>query len=322
VVDWAGHDGMRTAARYRGMVAQVHGISPSYERLCAGIADDGELIGRLETLPRPKRQPNLLFGAVRYHDGPVESYGAFRDYVLSCWDLVAETMLTRRTQTNEPRRCATLLPALAALPQPLALLEVGASAGLCLHPDRYAYRYDGGGEIGSSPVVFDCATRSAVPVPTALPTVTWRAGLDLHPLDVHSADDVRWLRALIWPEQSDRFALLDQAVEVARREYVEVRQGDLTRDLVELAAAAPQSATLVVYHSAVLAYLDDADRLLFREQLADVRESRRLVWLSNEGPGVVVDVPVTGEAVPFVLARDGVPVALTGPHGEWVQWLT
>ncbi len=40
--------------------------------------------------------------------------------------------MSKRTQTNEPGRCAVLLPLLAALPQPLALLEVGASAGLCL----------------------------------------------------------------------------------------------------------------------------------------------------------------------------------------------
>ena len=52
-------------------------------------------------------------------------------------------MLERRTQTNEPARCALMLPLLAALPQPLALLEVGASAGLCLLPDRYGYDYDG-----------------------------------------------------------------------------------------------------------------------------------------------------------------------------------
>jgi len=45
-------------------------------------------------------------------------------------DKLAATMLARRTQINEPARYATLLPVLALLPQPLALLEVGSSAGL------------------------------------------------------------------------------------------------------------------------------------------------------------------------------------------------
>jgi hypothetical protein len=48
-------------------------------------------------------------------------------------------MLAQSTQTNEPGRCAALLPMLARLPEPLALLEVGASAGLCLLPDFYTY---------------------------------------------------------------------------------------------------------------------------------------------------------------------------------------
>jgi hypothetical protein len=303
------------------MVAQVHGISPSYERLCVGVADDAEVLARLDTLPRPKRQPNLLFGAVRFLAGPVDQYAAFRAFVLDSWAELSETMLARRTQTNEPRRCATLLPALAALPQPLALLEIGASAGLCLYPDRYAYRYNGGAVLGSSRVLFDCATRGAVPVPSALPSVAWRAGLDLNPLDLRSDEDVRWLRALIWPEQTDRFQLFDRAVGLARQDPVIVRQGDLTRDLAALASGAPRSATLVIYHSAVLAYLDDSGRGRFQDQLASVRAERPVVWLSNEGPGVVVDVPTPYDAVPFVLARDGVPLARTGPHGEWVDWL-
>ena len=48
-------------------------------------------------------------------------------------------MKTRRTQTNEVGRCAAILP---ALPRGrLALLEVGASAGLCLLMDEFFYDY-------------------------------------------------------------------------------------------------------------------------------------------------------------------------------------
>src|SRR5438477_4198664 len=90
-------------------------------------------------------------------------------------------------QTNEPARRATLLPVLARLPQPLALIEVGASAGLCLMADRYGYDYRRGLVRPSvdqlDPPVFSCVVTATTPVPTAPPRVTWRAGLDLDPVD-------------------------------------------------------------------------------------------------------------------------------------------
>ena len=73
VVDWSGHDGMATSRRYRAMAErQLRGVSPSYERLCLGVADDADLIARLDSLPAPKRQPNLLLASVRFLDGPVD----------------------------------------------------------------------------------------------------------------------------------------------------------------------------------------------------------------------------------------------------------
>lgn len=321
MVDWAGHAGQSTAYRYRSMAErQLRDISPAYERLCLGVADDAELIARLDTLPAPKRQPNLLLGTVRFLSGPVESYEAFRAFVLDRWDELSATMLARRTQTNEARRCTAYLPVLAALPQPLALLEVGASAGLCLLPDRYAYGYDALPVFGTSDLVLTCTTTGPVPFPERLPEVVWRRGLDLNPLDVSSEEDVRWLRSLIWPEETDRFAILDRAVAIAREQPPHITSGDLTTDLAAVAAAAPADATLVVYHSAVLAYLTDEQRAAFRRETADLAASRPTVWLSNEGPGVVVDMPAPDGPVPFVLARDGRALATTSPHGDWLHW--
>ena len=65
-----------------------------------------------------------------------------------------------------------LLPVLAALPQPLALLEVGASAGLCLYPDRYAYRY-GDHLLGPGEPVLDCAATGGAAGP---PYPRWCGG--------------------------------------------------------------------------------------------------------------------------------------------------
>ncbi len=310
-----------TATRYRRFAEdEVRGFSPSYERLCLGVAADADVLARLEQLPPSKRQPNLLLAAVRFVGGPTSSYPAFRDWVLDHWDELAATMRARRTQTNEPRRCAPLLPVLAALPQPLALIEVGASAGLCLCPDRYAYRYSLPGRehrIGASPVELRCAVTGPAPLPDKPPDVVWRAGLDLNPLDLRDDEDVRWLESLIWPEQSERFDVLRGAVAVAGAEPARSVRGDLRRDLPALAAEAPDGATLVVFHTAVLAYVDAESRAAFA---ATVREIG-VTWISGEAPGLVPGTDLdTGRRI--VLARDGVPLALAGPHGQSLTWLS
>ena len=213
---------------------------------------------------------------------------------------------------------------LAGLPQPLALLEVGASAGLCLYPDRYAYRYDLGESthvIGTGPALC-CVATGPVDLPIALPTVVWRAGLDINPLDVRSDEDMRWLASLVWPEQVDRARTLQAAIAMALADPPRIVAGNLLHDLAAAAAAAPADATLVVFHSAVLAYVDIADRTDFATQLDALRESRPVCWISNEAPGVVSGTDVdTGGRSRFVLARDGRPLALTGPHGSTLDWL-
>jgi hypothetical protein len=199
-----------TAAVYAEFAArEAHGVSPSYERLSIAVSRDDELLGLLGGLTPAKRQPNLLFGVVRFLGGPVGDPAAFRRYAIENWPVIEEQMRSRATQTNEPGRCAVLLPVLAALPQPLALIDVGASAGLCLYPDRYSYRY-GDHRIGTGDPVLECAA-SGLGLPALLPEVAWRAGLGLNPLDVTDPADLRWLDALIWPEHTHRRARLRAA---------------------------------------------------------------------------------------------------------------
>src|SRR5215218_2390105 len=188
--------------------SEVAGKSPLYAALCEGVAGDAELLAFLESRPPRERQPNLLLAAVRVLFGLQTKYAAFRAAVLEHRDEVAAVLATRRTQTNEPGRCAPLLPLLAALPQPLALLEVGASAGLCLLPDRYGYDY-AGHRLGDG--LLRCAPEGDVPLPEALPEVAWRAGLDLNPLDVGDRDAMRWLELLVWPGQEQRVRTLRAA---------------------------------------------------------------------------------------------------------------
>ena len=298
-------------------VREARGSSPAYERLALAVAQDGELLTLLATVPDGKAQPNLLFGVVRLLGGPVDDPAAFLRFAVDEWPAVEKELCRRATQTNEAGRCALLLPVLADLPQPLALLEVGASAGLCLYPDRYAYRY-GGIALGDGKPVLDCAATGMTP-PSKLPEVVWRAGLDLNPLDVTDPDDVAWLQALIWPEHTHRRARLGAAVAVAAAEPPFLVRGDLVEDLPALAAKAPPGATLVIFHSSVLYQVAPARRAAFAAVVAGLPGH----WLSNESPEVMSypDLPAApDDGLHNVLALDGRPLAWTRGHGQAMRW--
>ena len=301
----------RVAAGYRDFAEyEAKARSPLYAELARGVAQDEELVRWLEGLPIGKRQPNLLFTAYRLVAGTPSGWEEFRALLGERRGEVEAVVLARRTQTNEPARCALHLPLLAALPQPLALLEVGASAGLCLLPDRYGYDY-GGHRLGDGPPVLRCQPEGDVPLPAALPEVAWRAGLDLDPIDLSEPDQVRWLELLVWPGQEHRLDVLRGAIEVARADPPRVVQGDLTTDLPALIAEAPADATLVIFHTAVLAYVPSAGRKAFREALQGT-------WIACEVPRLLDLEP--GPPSLFALAQDGRRVAWADPHGAHLSW--
>lgn len=309
---------MTTADRYAAFaVREAHGVSPAYERLALAVAGDEEVLARLGTLPPARQQPNLLFAVVRLLGGPVDDPAAFPGFVVANWPAVEAEMWTRATQTNEAGRCALLLPVLAALQQPLALLEVGASAGLCLYPDRYAYRY-GDRTLGSGEPVLDCTLTGRTP-PERRPEVVWRAGLDLNPLDVTDPADVAWLEALIWPEHTDRRARLRAAAAIAAADPPVLVRGDLADDLPSLAAQAPADATLVVFHSSVLYQVPPDRRTRFRGTVSRLPGH----WIAVEAPEVLPydELPPAPDATLHnVLALDGTPLAWTQAHGRSMTW--
>ena len=315
----------RIAAQYRRFAeVEACGRSPLYEAIALGVAQDAFALGFLASLPEHKRQPNLLLAALRHVAGTVDDWPAFRALLTEHSAVVRTTMLARRTQTNEPGRCAVLLPVLVRLRQPLALIEVGASAGLCLLPDRYGYDYGGHRLPPPSPhaPVFHCRTGPRTPLSIAQPRVVWRLGLDLEPVDLANPRDVAWLETLVWPEQTDRLHRLRAAIDVARRDPPRVLRADLLTDLAACAHVAPLGATLVVFHSAVLAYVTDPQQ---RAAFADTVRGMGAVWISNETPGVFPHIAERlerrGPRGAFLLSLDGRPVAWTDPHGAWVEWI-
>ncbi len=318
---------------YRDFAADAD--SDCFTQWATGVADDAAVLAWLQDLPEIKRQPNLVFAAARWHGVPAPGpYAGFREALLADGEHgpIRATILARFTQTNEAGRLATLLPALTQVAEgrPVALLEVGASAGLCLYPDRWRYAYEtdaGAVAVGAGAGPLPCVVTGAAPLPCAPPDVAWRGGLDLTPIDVADPDRTGWLETLIFPEHEDRRTRLREAIEIARAEPSDLRAGDLLTDLPPLLAQAGRHAPVIVFHTAVIAYLTEPDRRRFAQMMADLVADGACHWVSNEGervlPEVSADLPEGREPLQqFVLGVDGRAVARTHGHGRSMTWFS
>lgn len=319
-----------TADQYRDFALDTRDYSPCLDDWSTRVAADAEVLAWLERLPLPKRQPNIVFAAARWHGVPAPGpYDAFREALLGDDGTIVATILARSTQTNEVGRLATLVPAFALVAEraPVALIEVGASAGLTLFPDRYSYAWttsSGVRRAGSGPLL-TADVGGPAPLPAEVPEVAWRGGIDLNPLDVTDAEQMRWLSFLVWPEHDERRERLARAVGIARADPPALVRGNLLEELPALVASASGHAPVVVFHSAVAAYLSEEDRARFQTMMTGLVADGRCHWVSNEAPNVLPDVTATGpvpdDARGFVLGVDGRAVALTHGHGLWLRWL-
>ncbi|WBU37851.1 DUF2332 domain-containing protein [Homoserinibacter sp. YIM 151385] len=322
----------RTAAWYeRAATRDLLGHSAVHVAWAAGVAGDAEVLERIERLPLPQRQPSLLFSLAGWLGAPGGAdYPAFRDWLLEAWPRLEAAAPGRTTQTNEVMRCAPLLAALDRIPGDLALLEIGASAGLCLLPDRYGIRFDGAAPLGPGEPRLDCTTTGVGRAPLASPRIVHRAGVDLHPLDVADQDDRRWLEALLPPDRADRLGRLRAAIGTARdartsgEVAVALREGDALAALPALLDEAPAGAVPVVVSLGTLVYLPPADR----EAVVRIARERGARLVTLEGRGVLPEVATRAAALDcpepsgYLLALDGIPLACASPHGDRISWLS
>jgi hypothetical protein len=342
------------AGRFREQAATALPRAPFFAAMCAAIAERPDLVELLAAAPDEQQSPVLVLAAL--HDRVLADPGS----ELAAWfptvasdpragdvgPVLARFMAahaaelhrivtTRSTQTNEIGRCGLLVPALGRLAAevgPLALVDVGASAGLNLLLDRYEYDYVPGGRVGASSTVrLEVGTRGAVPVPAELPPIAARVGLDRHPVDLTDARAVRWLRACVWPDQRDRLARLDAALEIAARHPVDVRHGDAVTDLADAVAAVAGDGHPVVMNTWVLSYLAVAERRAYHAELQRLGGVHDLSWVFAESPAQTPGLPhpdgladqhVT--ALGLVRWRDGQArvehLGVAHPHGYWLHW--
>lgn len=301
---------MTAAEQFAQFGAWCRGTSPLYERLAHGIADDPTALDLAAVVPDGRSTPHVFLGAVhalllagREHaladyypsltSRPIDAdpYPAFRDFCSEFADDLHPLLRTRRTQTNAVERCSALLPAFehvsrAISRRPLALVELGASAGLNLCWDRYAYEYVDIGRYGpaDSPVTITADVRGEPPsLPDAgLPPVASRVGVDLHPLSVSDAADVNWLSALIWPEHDARRDRLQNAIDLVRRDPPDVLEGDALTLLPTILADVPAERSVCIYNTHLLYQLPTTRRRELVDRLTALTADLELHWVSGE----------------------------------------
>jgi len=365
------------ARQYERVATQdFHGAAPLYERLILGLAKDAELLALIGQVPPEKRRPTLVLAAVHYlllrrpgqplaafypgvTDGavpPGDPYPLFHTFCMAHRSELLRLLHARAVQTNEVRRCVQWLPAFTlvsrlARERPMALVEVGTSAGLNLLFDHYAYDYGAERRWGApdSTVVLPCELRGPLvpPLPSRAPAIADRIGIDLAPIDAGDPEAALWLRACVWPEQRDRAARLRLALAVARSARLPLVAGDALDALPAAIAALPREIPICVFNSATLAYFSREGRARFSALLAALASDREIYWLSSEGPTPLHQAVVeraadwhrrdqearaargAGLPVPHWLVltaftgggRAERALAMVDPHGAWLEWL-
>ena len=325
------------------------GRSPLYVDLATRVAEDPDLLKIAAQASEKNALPNLFFAAVHFlllqgehhqlsafypslnnvtrHYEYVYPY--FRSFVFDHELEIRGIIATRSVQTNEVARCAMLVPAFELVSRqsgkrPLALLEIGSSAGLTLLWDQYHYRYDGGLECGpsNSLVQIECELRGPhrPPVPHDLPEIKWRRGIDLNPVDLNDPENVLWLRALVWPEHRRRDRQLEQAIEIAKMDPPKIVRGDALEILPDLIAQIGRDLQLCVYHSFTLSLASKEPRDRLESILAQSSEKRNIYWISFEW-AKDQETPLL-ELVRFEhTVKKERKLARAQPHGEWLEWI-
>lgn len=230
-------------------------------------------------------------------------------------------------QTNEAARSAVILGGALIIAAetglPLQTCEIGASAGLNLHFDRYFYELAGRtwGDDAAA-VRLACAWSGVLPPLDAPLRLLGRAGCDANPLDPLLRSDRERLLSYVWPDQSQRLARMEAALAFAGARAERVERADAAQwSARRLLEPAPCSCARVLLHTIVWQYLPTDTRAhlsrLIEAAGAAATRDRPFAWLRMEADGDPGSAAVTLNLWPGGGARR---LGRADFHGRWVRW--
>lgn len=322
---------------------ECQGSSPLYEHLANKIANDEDLLDIASLIPQGQPAPNLLLAAVHYllstSNDPLTNYYAsfapfphpiqevfpiFKAFVLSHTNELTTLFQEKLVQTNEIRRCAYLYPMMTEIyakhQQPLAFIEIGASAGLQLGMDRYNYCYNQQLVITNTKndsMLFSENRGETLPTSLSEPLVVCqRIGIDLNPIDLGNKEESQWLQALIWPEHHERRMLFNQALPIINQLDIQLVKGDAIQLIKELRRTIEQEAMLVIYHTHVANQIPIELRHTLIEQLKEISMERPLYHCYNN----LFDTKLHQDFIDQGTIKSIRTMARPDGHARWFKW--
>ncbi|GLQ87620.1 DUF2332 domain-containing protein [Dyella flagellata] len=292
------HGSPLTARVLRGVGHAMREVEPALHSVASWQGDPVadalplRVAGALHALVLNGAAPELA----RYYPGGdgEHSDDALRQAAVAALRAYPRTLadyLASPPQTNEVGRSAVLCGGFTSIAAhtglSLRLFELGASAGLNAHWDRYRYRL-GGQWLGdaASPLELAPVWHGATP-PLATVEVVERMACDQAPVDLADPDQRQRLRAYVWADQVARLRQLELAMEVAARDPLQVEQADAVAWLERmLATPLPVGAATVIYHTIFWTYLAPAAQRRVESLLQAAGETATaaapLAWLRLE----------------------------------------
>ncbi|MBO6724353.1 MAG: DUF2332 family protein [Rhizobiaceae bacterium] len=300
VIEWPGH--FRADALALRLTGGLHAL------VLAG-ADDA-----LKSAYPPNQASNTelaeaLGGAISRHDGFLHDY------------------LSSAPQTNEVARSGMLLPGFLTIAcetgLPLAIREIGSSAGLNLVFDRFRYVYGNaawGG--GHAPVLLSPEVRGEKPVPLeGNLEIASRAGSDISPVDIAGEAERNRLLSYVWADQALRFSRIEAAIGLAQDARVPVAKAEAAGFVRKELAGRREGEAFVLFHSIMWQYMPQASKEAIHAALDEA------------GQGATRDAPIArlrmeplGEAPHATLSLTSWPggetrrLANCDYHGRWIEW--
>jgi hypothetical protein len=238
-----------------------------------------------------------------------------------------ESFMRNTPQTNEVRRSGVLIGGFmmvaAETGLPLRCLEVGASAGLNLRWDRFHYDFGNGRSWGDpeSAVRIRTDWRGEAPAVSQSLRLASSEGCDRNPVDLTRPDATCRLKSYVWPDQTERFAMLAGALDIAARHPASLEQADAAVWTAEKLASPAEGKATVVYHSLAAQYFDPSTYAAFENAIltagAGATAEAPLAWLRFEVTDAAKHPEVRLTVWPGGEDRH---LGHAHPHGAFVDW--